>query len=60
MTKDEFIKENISLQGGNETFWAEVYDNFTKGNERTDRITFNDFIIGRLTFYSLVFLYSKF
>lgn len=46
MTKEEFIKENIALQGGKKELWEEVFDKFTKNTENTDKITFADFIIG--------------
>ncbi len=43
MTTQEFVDENMALQGGTHEFWADVAHLFADGD---DRITFREFIAG--------------
>ncbi len=44
MTTEEFVRENMAVQGGTREFWLEVARNFV--DEGVDRIGFTDFIAG--------------
>lgn len=44
MTRDEFIRENMELQGGSPALWEEIFDAFNTDGD--DRIDFKEYIIG--------------
>lgn len=44
MTTEEFVRENMQMQGGTREFWLEIANSFDP--EGSDRIGFRDFIAG--------------
>jgi Ca2+-binding EF-hand superfamily protein len=46
MTTQEFVDENMAIQGGTRDFWEEIATHFSEHGSQGERITFREFIAG--------------